>query len=436
MRLLSLIILMLLPVALMAQQKHFLYIQGENQQAFYVKMEGVIYSSSASGFIIIPRLENGVVDMTIGFPKAQWPEHSFSIEIKSADKGLILKNGLDKGWFMQDLQTQEMLSGSKIFVKKADTGTDKKKTDDPFASALADAISDPGIREVDLITTTVPQKTTVPVPPVVTTPPVVSQPVKEVSATQPSLSESKPSRETVKKEPVKEVQAIEDKPFVHHVEKIAESRKEKHLGLVYVDTNGDQSDTILVTIDFPEIKDSGIATIQPVLKDSPVTVLTEKMSHAEVPSTPVASPAALGTESSAATVVVAKPTAVPAKEQVQPEASAEVDYEKTAASVLPNRKDCKDIATEKDMVSARKKAYTLGADADMIRHYTKEVKSKCYTVGLLQSLSFAFVNDASRFQFFQEAYPWVMDPSNFPQLERLFVSKEFISRFRKLINAE
>ncbi|MFN5762078.1 MAG: hypothetical protein ACK44U_08370, partial [Sphingobacteriales bacterium] len=109
MRILTLFILMLLPVTLSAQQKYFLYVQGENQQPFYVKMEGVIFSSSASGFILLPRLGNGVVDLIIGFPRAQWPEYSFSIEMNSADRGLILKNEQNKGWNLYDLQSKQIM---------------------------------------------------------------------------------------------------------------------------------------------------------------------------------------------------------------------------------------------------------------------------------------------------------------------------------------
>lgn len=426
MRIVSFILVMLLPVALLAQQKHFLYIQGENQQPFYLKMEGVIYSSSATGYIIVPRLEKGTVELTIGFPRAQWPEQAFTINVQS-DKGLVLKNNQDKFWVMQDLQTQSVMEGRQVVaMKEALKDAEKRKTDDAFASSLADAINDPGIRDADLVKTETSKTTLAPpkkVQPVATadvpTAPIQT-PVK-ANADSSTAKLIKPKVEQPQLESKIDVQPkLVDKPFVNAVTKLNDSRNGTFLEQIFIDQNGEKIDTITLQIALPndtivsipnapsEVNKDSIRMEQPTLTEKVIVVESKN----EVQQAP--------------------------KEisKSEPSKATEVNYEKTAAAVLPDRKDCKQIATEKDMISARKKAYTLGVDAEVIKHYNKEVKSRCYSVALIQSLSFAFVNDASRYQFFQEAYPWVMDPANYQVLERLFASKEYIAKFRQLINAE
>ena len=428
MRVISLIIAMLLSVASMAQQKHFLYIQGENQQPFYLRMDGVIYSSSASGHIIIPRLDNGPVDMIVGFPRSQWPEQRFTVEIKSADKGLVLKNNAGKSWLLQDLQTQSSIEGQALVsAKQTGKEIEKKKTDDPFATSLADAINDPGIRDVDLVKNEnkapVVKKTT---PPVVSNPPV-SKPVDTAVVAKPVVKEIKPVQEEAKPVVAEAKPApvvVPTEPFVNEVKKLFENKTGELLNLLYLDRNGRSIDTVYVSFDVQPEVDSISLHAENLIKQqdsiAATKTITEKVK--EVESIQKAAVAETPVQSTTEVPLIEKPVVS--------------ESEKTKAQALPSRKDCKQVATEKDMVSARKKAYTMGTDADVIAFYTKEVKSKCYSVALLQALSFAFVNDAARYQFFQDAYPWVYDPSNYEQLERLFVSKEYISKFRKLINAE
>lgn len=427
MRVISLIIAMLLSVATMAQQKHFLYIQGENQQPFYLKMEGVIYSSSASGHIIIPRLENGPVDMIVGFPRSQWPEQRFKVDIKSADKGLVLKNKAGISWLLQDLQTQSSIEGQALVsAKEVGKETEKKKTDDPFATSLADAINDPGIRDVDLVKNEnkapVVKKTT---PPVVSNPPV-SKPVDTALLAKPVVKDVKSVQGEVKPvvaAPKPAPVAVSTEPFVNEVKKLFENKSGEVLNLKYVDRNGKSIDTVYVSFDVEVEVDSISIHAENLIKQQDSITATKMITEKVKDSAPVQQVAVTETP-------VQSSTPAPVIEKAQTVVS------EPKASVLPSRKDCKQVATEKDMLSARKKAYSLGTDADVIALYTKEVKSRCYNVSLLQALSFAFVNDAARYQFFQDAYPWVYDPANYEQLERLFVSKEYISKFRKLINAE
>ncbi|MRG49164.1 DUF4476 domain-containing protein [Chitinophaga sp. SYP-B3965] len=85
---------------------YFVYIQHEKQQPFYVKLEGKMLSSSVKGYVILPKLPQGKVPVTIGFPKSEAPEQSYVIRLTGQrDYGFLLKNTGEKEYALYDLQT-------------------------------------------------------------------------------------------------------------------------------------------------------------------------------------------------------------------------------------------------------------------------------------------------------------------------------------------
>ncbi len=371
-----------------AQHRHFLYLQSDNQQAFYLKMEGEIYSSSVSGFLILPRLQPGSVEFSIGFPRAQWPEQQFSIQIAAADKGMVLKNLPEKGWCLQDLQTAVLVQGQQ---KAAATSTaqqpEKVKTDDGFAVTLANAVGDQGIREVELIKKRTPDSS-------------LNSPSPLFLAPQSQAADSMKVVDSSK------ALITDSMVLTSKVEKIGETRLTGFTGLLFVDQTGNEKDTVDVSFEHP-LADTVI------IKDTSVQIVD-----------------------SAGLAISEKGTMPAVADTVRKGETKVADYLHMPATALPDRSDCRATATEKDMADLRKKAIKLGTDSLMVDFYIRELKVKCYTVAMIQALSFAFVSDATRMLFFQEAYPWVLDPSNYPTLERLFVSEPFITQFKKLINPE
>src|SRR5437868_13209596 len=94
---------------LKAQQSHFIYIQTDNKQPFYVKLDKTIYSSANSGYLIIPQLKTGPYNLFIGFPKNEWPEQNIRCSVEDKDLGYILKNFSDKGWGLFNLQSSAVV---------------------------------------------------------------------------------------------------------------------------------------------------------------------------------------------------------------------------------------------------------------------------------------------------------------------------------------
>ena len=207
-----------------AQQNHFIYIQAENQQPFYVKLDKKIMSSSASGYLIIPKLKEGAYDFMIGFPKNEWPEQNVTCTIKQADAGYILKNFGDKGWGLFNFQTMDLvMAGEKA---KKDTGLVKQNKDDAFANVLSTVVNDPGIKNTDE------QKEEI-------------KPELKPTAKQPD------KKALSKKEP-KPLKPIKEKKTVagnkNQIKKLQNNINDNSANLVYVDINNGRVDTVNVII--------------------------------------------------------------------------------------------------------------------------------------------------------------------------------------------
>ncbi len=97
-----------------SQQNHFIYIQSDTKQAFYVKLDGSSspVSSSASGYLILPKVPEGKFPFVVGFPDNSNPEQHFTCNI-TADKGFMLKKFPDKGWALYDLQELTLIYADK-----------------------------------------------------------------------------------------------------------------------------------------------------------------------------------------------------------------------------------------------------------------------------------------------------------------------------------
>ena len=133
-RSLQLLFLLVLSLGLKAQQNYFVYVQTDNKQPFYVKVNDKVLSSSASGYVVIPKLTSGNYNLTFGFPKDIFPEQSIALAVGNADAGYLLKNFGDKGWGLYNIQSMAVTMAGAA-VPKSSTASG----DDVFSNALSGA---------------------------------------------------------------------------------------------------------------------------------------------------------------------------------------------------------------------------------------------------------------------------------------------------------
>ncbi|SJZ40197.1 hypothetical protein [Sediminibacterium ginsengisoli] len=107
----GLLIFILCAGGVQAQQARYIYIQSENNQPYYVYLNGKNYSSGSTGYLLIPQLTAGKYTITLGFPKRP-TEYNFSFALAEEDRGFTLKPGLDNSWTLFDLVSFDMIRGT------------------------------------------------------------------------------------------------------------------------------------------------------------------------------------------------------------------------------------------------------------------------------------------------------------------------------------
>lgn len=120
-----------------AQSQHFVYLQTENKQPFYIVLNSVTYNSSASGYLIIPKLQNSTYNFIVGFPKNEFPTQSLSFVVDDNDKGYLLKNFGASGWGLFDLNSMKVTMASS-------TGNPSVKAEnntDDFTKTLSEVVN-------------------------------------------------------------------------------------------------------------------------------------------------------------------------------------------------------------------------------------------------------------------------------------------------------
>jgi hypothetical protein len=475
-------LIFLIPGTVISQHYHFVYIQGENQQAFYMKKSGELISSSATGFVILPKLQAGTHQFTIGFPKNQWPEYEFQVEIKSSDRGFTLKNFDNKGWGLFDLQTLEVVMGKKIDPPKVQAVPETPKSNDPFAVILASAVGDEGIRETALVamkfdkpapvaarTSPAPSVTkaeTVPDPPAAKTETISAPPAAKTETTSaPPLVKaddvSKPVQtETAKLPTIDQPKIVPKQEEVKLPEKPAEDTKDTAQHTTppkptEADSKPVIAPPVVKTPEPPvtkeEVKAAPALKSEPVMATIPPQVKTDSVVAAKTATGPTEQKNVytlyrqirkiseirswkttelifidiVGSVSDTITVIIDDGVAEEPKQEVS-----------TVPVPPPNRQDCKEMATEQDMLSLRKKVLRQKTEEDMLSLTIKDIRSKCYSVDMLQGTSYVFVTDKMRYSLLEQAYPFVYDPANYSKLERLLTTDEYINRFRDLIKSK
>lgn len=125
--------------------QHYVFIEAEGQQPFYLKTGGETYSSSASGFIILSKLNKTEIDFIIGFPNKLYPEVAFKLNAVAQDKGFALRQMEGKGWVLVDRLSAVVVTGGAVDTRQPSSPPVSNTSG--FAELLADATGDKSLLE-------------------------------------------------------------------------------------------------------------------------------------------------------------------------------------------------------------------------------------------------------------------------------------------------
>jgi Domain of unknown function (DUF4476) len=370
----SLAFVLFMTVTATAQQNYFVYVQTDNKQPFYIKMKDKIMSSSAAGYLVIPKLTTGTYAFTVGFPKDQWVQQSFNVAIGSSDAGYLLKNFGDKGWGLYNIQTMEISMNGAAAPSTVKTATDN---DDVFATTLS------GVANTNLS-----------VKKEVTPPPTKEEPnaVKEVESKQ------------------------VEKPVVTVIKKIQTFNDDDGKTIVYTDKQSNKIDTIRIFIP----TESVVVIKEPLVVKNVEKVKTEEPKDKKF----------LDIDMQSSNEKVADKKEPVKKVEIAPIVEPLI---KTEKPMLTFNSDCKANATDDDFFKTRKKMVAEDSDDAMVDAARKQFKQKCYSVEQIKNLSLLFLNDAGKYKFFDAAYPYTSDTQNFAGLEALLKDEYYIKRFKSML---
>ncbi|NCU06104.1 MAG: hypothetical protein GXC73_19255 [Chitinophagaceae bacterium] len=411
-RLISAVVgLVLFAVQVNAQLNHFIYLQSDNQQPFYIKYNNRIISSSTSGYLILPKLKDGVVDFAVGFPKSDQSEQQFQYTIDKADKGFLLKNFNDKGWGLYDLQTSSIVyAATKQGPAVNTTGANVTPANDPFSNMLSKVTQDSTVKTVTVVKEEKPvvvEKPKEEKPSVVTTAPPVKDTVVIKAEVKPEIKEEKPvitepEWTAPSKSTIKQVRKFISAEGADMVFEVAEASGAKDTIRVFIERDPSVAVSVNIAVDTPKtetVKKDTVAIVEPPKVDTPVISKQDVEEKKEQVTTPV---------------VVTEP----AKE--------------TKTTSLPNS-NCKDFATEDDLVKLRRRMASQRKDEQMVEEAKKVFKTKCFTSGQLRVLSALFLTDEGRYRFFDAALPFVTDFTNFKSLGDTIQDEYYKRRFTALL---
>ena len=370
-----------------AQQNHFIFLQTDNNQSFYVKINDKLFSSAGSGYVIIPKLQNGTFNISVGFPKNEWPPQAMTVKIENNDLGFIIKNFGDKGWGLFNLQSLNITMNTS--VANADADVPKNKTDE-FSKVLADVVNTPVLKQV---------KAEPPVP-------------------APKLNES-----------VNPISGPKNQDILIRI--ITSALDPAGRSIVYLSRENSDYDTVRIFIPY---ENSAVPTAlkENLNEEKKEEVSSEKkFLNIELPNPNLQSD----------TTVLTKYADIPKNEASIPvddnSSNSPADQLKQDVNTL-NKKtsinsDCKSEATETDFLKLRKKMAAELKEDKMLSVARKAFKSDCYSTLQIKNLGTLFLNDEGRYKFFDVAYPFVYDSQHFSDLQTQLSDEYLINRFKTLI---
>ncbi len=404
-QLLSLLI-SLLSLGLQAQQSRFIYIQTENKQPFYVKMDKRILSSSLSGYIIISRLTDSTYKLVIGFPKNEWPEMNVAVNVKENHAGFLLKNYGKGDWGMVNLQNNQLqvMQVSPPPIVEVEV----KPSEDEFARILAAVVNDPSIAEVTVIKTT------------------------EIAI---KANENKPNETPVVNPEVKSLpvySSVTEMP-VKAITKLRQDSTSAGLYLTYLDKYNTTNDTVNIFI--PQQKEVIIAekSIEPEIKDTLTKEVNAANRTSKFINMELQNPN-LKTDSAAIKkddFVITKKKAVVNNE---PDLKQEPKTTSLNTDKVMINSDCKKIASQNDFLKLRKQMAAQSSEKNMLIVAYKQFISTCFTTEQVKNLGVLFITQEEKYKFFVAAFPFVSDTHNFGTLDDQLSDDYYKTRFKAMLS--
>ena len=379
-------LLFFMSMSLQAQQNRFIYIQTDNKQPFYIKIDKKFLSGAASGYIIISKLIDSTYKLSIGFPNNVWVEQYVTISIAKTDVGFILKNFGEKGWGLFNLQTLQVLMCEK---KAAEIKINESESNgDEFAKILAEVVNDPSISQTTKI--------------------------KHDSTSVNNTVVNKIEEKTFDNEEVKPVLSDQHKQDPENkkseISKLMYDSTAEGINISYIDIVNDAADTVKVFI--------------PINKS---VVYNETEKQIELPNTDQLKDEKKNKDTRFIDMELPNPNLLTDSNQDNTVKNSNIK------GIMKNA-HCKKTATHKDFLKLHKQMAAEKNDNNMIKAANKQFITICFTTEQIKNLGTLFIKEEERYKFYVGAFPFVSDSQNFASLQDQLTDNYYISRFKAMVN--
>jgi Domain of unknown function (DUF4476) len=414
---------------------YFVLIQADSGQAFYIRLDSQLYSSSQAGHLILSQLKDSVYTITVGFPGQIYPEQRYLLNILQRDWSLHLSRQ-DNRWSLMDDQGQAMPAVADPAAAEMPLLAGAKK-DDAFSQMMAAIVRDTAVMYNTYATTSDSTQTSVRTD---TAAPIAAakpgSPADTVTGTSQSVTPAQqttvsPSNSSFTSIPSSS--AIPSSPT--GVVKLSEHKSTQSLSLVYTDHPVDKkTDTIDVVIpvdtqavavgqttnvqirDTAQANNSAASTIH--IDDFVHTDRIRKL-YSDTPRS--GSPLSETPRSGS-------PFPGHASRSDTPALASAASHKSNLPFI---NSDCHSFATDYDVDKLRVRMLDANKDDDRIQVAYKIFKTKCFSTSQVSALSEVFTTDAAKFKFLEAAYPFVSD-DRFPELVRLLSDPVYAGKFRTM----
>lgn len=366
----------ILAETLSGQQTRFIYIQTENNQPFYVKLDKQILRSSGYGYMIIGQLTDSTYTISTGFPREEWSEQNITIAIKGTDAGYLLKNFGDKGWGLVNLQnTQLIMADKKVEKEKI---VEAESTGDAFSIILAAVVNDP----------------------------TIAQRIVAKSETLQVIQASEAQKE--QKQSIKEAAVLPKT----EITRLKYDVTADGVNILYVDFVNNVADTVHVFV--PAVRSGTVEDTKTGTEGTKaIQVKNEDKKN----------------DSKFIDMELENPNQKPDSSKIP----ALVITEKNAKELGINP-NCKNFASRDDFLNLRKQMIAIEGYDDMINAARKKFKDNCFTTEQIKNLGSLFLKDEGKYKFYTAAYPYVSDSNNFNTLEKQLSDNYFITKFKAMLH--
>jgi hypothetical protein len=415
----GLVILLIFMAGRNYAQEHFILIQADSSQPFYVRMGSQLYSSSDGGHLILPHLKDSSYLVTVGLSGQSSSEQRLSFDIHQKDQIFRLKSGDGTRWGLYDGHGQEL--------KIIDMGENSNrrppiagvKKDDAFSRLMADVVKDTAVM---YSTYAMQQLSGDSVANLVAKAPASADSAGKSRDTAVAAMEgtaAAASRDTVVATRRGTAVAASRDTVVAATRSTAVAAYRDTAAVIAVapvDARGTAVGTARGTA-VNTITASGTAAATDRGKE--VTAGVVKVSEHKSSRSLRLVYADHGTDSKPDTIVVIIP----------------VDTGRQAVSIPFVNSDCHIYATDYDVDKLRVKMLELVKDEDRIQAARKYFKTKCFSTHQIRALSEVFSTEAAKLKFLETAYPFVSD-DRFSELVNLFSDPAYSGRFRKMTDRQ